>query len=121
RPLNRRGEPVRVLEVGDPLALEIPYCVRRRLDKPIFSVALYRNDGVCLYGTSTRLDHVAVPPLLGDGVVRFDYRGLPLLAGTYRLSVGVFDGTEEGRPIDLHDKLYSFRVVVTSGEQGSVR
>ena len=121
RTLNRQAEPVRVLEVGDPLFLEIPYRVRQRVDAPIFNVTLYRNDGVCLYATSTRLDHVSVPPLASDGVVRFDYRGLPLLAGTYRLSVAIFDGTEEGRPIDLHDKLYSFRVVSTSRELGLVR
>jgi ABC-type polysaccharide/polyol phosphate transport system ATPase subunit len=121
RMLDRHGEQARVLEVGDPLVLEIPYRVHRRLDTPTFGVALYRNDGVCLYATNTQVDRVAVPPLINDGVIRFDYRGLPLLAGTYRLSIVVFDATDEGRPIDFQDKVYSFRMVATTDEQGLVR
>jgi ABC-type polysaccharide/polyol phosphate transport system ATPase subunit len=120
RTLNRHGEPTRHLEIGDPLLLEIPYRVHRRLDTPVFGVGLYRNDGVHLHGTNTRLDHVTVPALVSDGAIRFDYRGLPLLVGTYRLTVGVFDARDESRPIDLHDKLYSFRVVSGSDEHGLV-
>jgi ABC-type polysaccharide/polyol phosphate transport system ATPase subunit len=119
--LNRRGEPARVLETGDPLVLEIPFCVNRRLDRPVFGVALFRNDGIYLYGTNTRLDRVAVPTLTHDGVIRLHFRSLSLLTGTYRLTVGVFDESDESQPLDYHDKRYSFRVISSSDEQGLVR
>jgi len=46
---------------------------------------------------------------------------LPLLAGTYRLTVGVFDESDESIPLDYHDKRYSFSVISSSDEQGLVR
>ncbi len=119
--LNRHGEPASVLEPGDPLVLQIPFCVHRKLDRPVFGIALFRNDGIHLYGTNTRLDHVAVPTLTRDGVIRLHFRSLPLLAGTYRITVGVFDESDENQPLDYHDKRYSFRVISSSHEQGLVR
>jgi ABC-type polysaccharide/polyol phosphate transport system ATPase subunit len=119
--LNRHGEPARVLETGDPLVLEIPFCVNRRLNRPVFGVALFRNDGIHLYGTNTRLDRATLPTLTSDGIIRLHFRGLSLLAGTYRLTVGVFDESDESQPLDYHDKRYSFHVISNSDEQGLVR
>jgi len=119
--LNRDGNRVRALETGDPLILEIPFCVNRRLGRPVFGIALFRNDGIHLYGTNTRLDRVPVPTLTQDGMIRLHFHAMPLLAGTYRLTVGVFDESDESIPVDYHDKRYSFSVISSSGEQGLVR
>ena len=121
RLVDRHGDPVAALEIGDPLCVEIPYRVNRRLADAMIGVALFRNDGVYLYGTNTHVDRVSLGPLTRDGVIRMRYRSLPLLAGSYRISVGLFDSPEGIRPIDFHDKLYSFRVLSPSEEQGLVR
>lgn len=119
--LDRHGKPAGAIELGDPLTLEIEYRVHQRLQEPCFGVALFRNDGVHLYGTNTVIDGIEVPPLERDGSIRLEYRSIQLLAGTYRLSVGVFEGRERMRPLDFHDKLYGFRVVSGTDEEGLVR
>jgi ABC-type polysaccharide/polyol phosphate transport system ATPase subunit len=120
RLLDRQGRRAHVLEIGDPLTVEIPYRVNRRIDDPMLGVALFRNDGVYLYGTNTNIDGISMSPIGEDGVAQFSYSSLPLLPGTYRIAVGVFERSDPDNPIDHHDKLYSFRVISDSDEQGLV-
>lgn len=121
RLLDRLGEAAEVIEVGQQLTLEIPYRVFHRLPTPVFGAAIFRNDGVHLYGTNTAIDGVEIPPLTDDGVIRLEFPHLSLLPGTYRVSVGVFDSPEGGSPLDFHDKLYGFRVIGAQREEGLAR
>ena len=121
RLLDGQGRPASALEIGDSLTVEIPYRVKRRLEKPVLGVALFRNDGVYLYGTNTHVDGISVAPLERDGSARFHYPSLPLLPGAYRISVGLFDWPDLTAPVDHQDKRYGFRVVADSEEQGLVR
>jgi ABC-type polysaccharide/polyol phosphate transport system ATPase subunit len=120
RLLDRRGEPASVLEAGDPLTIEIPYHVSKRVDKPVIGVALHRKDGVCIFATNTLIDGLSLGPLTHNGQASLQLRDLPLLAGTYRLSVAVHT-VDDYTPLDWHDQAYDFRVLAQTGEQGLVR
>jgi len=119
--LNREGVPAEVIEIGESLTVEIEYRVFRPLEKPVFGIALFRNDGVHLYGTNTAIDGIPVPALTRDGRIRVQYRNIPLLAGSYRFSIGVFQHPDRSTPLDFHDRLHGFRVISGSEEEGLVR
>ena len=120
RLLDRTGQEVRDLRSGDAMSVEIAYHCHEEMADPVFGVALFRNDGVYVYGTNSAVDGMRMAPALGAGRVRLDYRSLPLLPGTYVLSVAVFDGADKPA-LDHRDQRYRFRVLGTSGEHGVTR
>ena len=121
RLLDARGQPTEVIQRGEPLTVEIPYRCRRRVEAPMFGVALYRNDGGYVYGTNTHHDRMPLDPIDQDGRVRLHYHSLPLLGGTYVLTVVVFRAGSPPVPIDYHEQRYSFKVLPRTEEQGLVR
>lgn len=120
RLLNRRGEVAHVLERGEPMTVEVSYHVRERVDNPVFGVGLTRNDGAQVYGTNTKIEGMHLMPLTKDGTFAFRYENLPLLAGTYRLSLSV---SREGDQLPIHslDRIHTFRMLAPGNEDGLVR
>jgi ABC-type polysaccharide/polyol phosphate transport system ATPase subunit len=118
--LDRGGEEVKELRSGDPLSVEIVYHCHRQVSNPVLGVALFRNDGAYVYGTNSSVDGLALPPAIGPGRVRLDYRALPLLAGSYALSVAIFDGPDTPA-LDHRNQRHPFRVLGKSGEHGVIR
>jgi ABC-type polysaccharide/polyol phosphate transport system ATPase subunit len=120
RLLDRADREVAELRSGDPLTVEIAYHCRQEVANPVFGVALFRNDGAYVYGTNSAVDGWSLPPALGPGRVRLEYRSLPLLPGTYLISVALFDGP--GTPaLDHRNQRHHFRVLGKTGEHGVTR
>jgi ABC-type polysaccharide/polyol phosphate transport system ATPase subunit len=120
RLLDRAGKAAKDLRSGDPLSVEIAYQCHQEVANPVFGVALFRNDGVYVYGTNSEVDGMKMPPALGPGRIRLDYRSLPLVPGTYVLSVAIFDGSANPA-LDHRDQRYRFRVLGKGGEHGVTR
>jgi ABC-type polysaccharide/polyol phosphate transport system ATPase subunit len=118
--LDRGGREVKELRSGDPLSVEIAYQCHQPVSRPVLGVALFRNDGAYVYGTNSSVDGLEMAPAVGPGRVRLDYRALPLLAGTYLLSVAIFDGADSPA-LDHRNQRYPFRVLGKSGEHGLIR
>ena len=120
RLLDGGDREVQEVRSGDPLSVEISYDCRHRVTNPVFGVALFRNDGAYVYGTNSAVDGWGLPAALGPGRVRLDYSSLPLLPGTYLISVALFDGA--GTPaLDQRSQRYQFRVLGRTGEHGVAR
>jgi ABC-type polysaccharide/polyol phosphate transport system ATPase subunit len=120
--LNSRGEVVEAIASGDQLSVEIRYRCHRRVETPVFGVALHRNDGAYTYGTNTAVDGFATPAIDSDGSIMLTYTSLPVLGGTYLVTVGIFPNAVPHAPaLDFRDQAYRFRVLHESGEQGLVR
>ncbi|MEN9798951.1 MAG: hypothetical protein RL653_2647, partial [Pseudomonadota bacterium] len=72
RLLNAAGAPVQVVDPEAPCVLEMDYVAEQPVEDAVFGMALYREDGLHLYGTNTLIDGVALPvPLPPAGTVRF--------------------------------------------------
>ncbi|MEP7105633.1 MAG: ABC transporter ATP-binding protein [Chloroflexota bacterium] len=122
RLLDTNGCEVAEVDAGSPLTLEISYRSNRRLETPVFGVALYRNDGTYVYGTNSAVDGFGVPAIDADGTIAITYDALPLLAGTYLITVAVFpEPGEHVGAIDAHPQRYQFRVAGSTMEQGLIR
>lgn len=122
RLLDRDGRPVDGLRQGDPLELQIGYRCHEPLETPVFGVAIYRDDGGYVYGTNTSVDGFPVAPIDRDGVLRLRYHSLPLLGGTYLITIAVFASAEpHAAALDYREQYYRFRILDETGEQGLAR
>jgi lipopolysaccharide transport system ATP-binding protein len=114
--LNGRTEVTQEFETSEPLVVQMRYAAGRRIDHPVFGLAIHRSDGTHITGPNTRFADVDLPFIDGTGVVTYTVPRLPLLEGTYSLSVSVHD-REDTKGFDYHDRAYPFRVLPSRGER----
>lgn len=91
------------------LTIEIEYHAHKRVKRPVFGLGLHRSDGVHITGPNTQFAEYEIPFLEGSGILRYTIPRLPLLEGTYLLSLAVCDWTTT-QMFDYHHQLYPFRV-----------
>jgi ABC-type polysaccharide/polyol phosphate transport system ATPase subunit len=122
RLLDRNGRVVDGLRRGDSLELQIGYRCHQPLKTPVFGVAIYRDGGGYVYGTNTAVDGFPIGPIDRNGILRLKYHSLPLLGGTYVITVAIFASAEpHAGAIDYREQYYRFRILDETGEQGLAR
>lgn len=111
--VDAEGKPSWILQSGEPMCIRILYETRGRLEKPIFSVLIHREDGLYVSGTNTYQSDNELPPIQGRGCVKVQLPYLQLTSGTYLLSVGAYSVPDPPfwtDPADFHDRAYRFKV-----------
>lgn len=119
RLLGVGGEERQLFRVGEPLTVEMRWAAEREVERPVFGLGVHRSDGTHIAGPNTRFARCEIPRLVGEGTVCYEVHSLPLLEGTYFLSVAAHDW-EDTRMFDYHDRLYPFRVSPSGGERYGV-
>jgi len=114
--LDREGKKRRRFQVGEPLVVEMHYRAEERVNRPVFGLAIHRRDGLHITGPNTQFAGREIPCIEGEGVVRYRISSLPLLEGSYLISVSAhnWDDTEI---FDYHDRLHPFRVLCAGEER----
>lgn len=106
--LDEAGNPRFAFTTGDVMVVAMNYVAKRRIEKPVFGVAINRTDGVYVSGINTKYCDRGPAWVEGQGQVYYRIR-LPLLVGSYTVSVIAYD-FEIKHPFDHHEGLYPFRV-----------
>ncbi len=115
--LGSDGMERNVFHVGEPWAVRLCYQAPRRVAEPVFGLAVHRMDGVHVCGPNTAFSGLRIPFIEGQGEVVYRVDALPLMEGTYLLSVAVHNQADTVM-YDYHDRLYTFRVrQVGTGER----
>ncbi len=115
--LNAQGVRRSVFHVGEPCTISIHYHTQHRIDRPVFGLAVHRNDGVHVCGPNTNFSGLRIPFLDGEGDVFYRIEALPLLEGTYLVSASVHNQADTVM-YDYHDRAYPLRVrQVEDGER----
>lgn len=107
--LDQDGRERLLLTTGEPMMIAIEYIAHRRIEAPAFGVAFHRNDGLHMHGSNTTLAKFDIPFIEGQGEVRYTTDVLPLLEGTYYLSVAIHN-IAENQTYDYQDFGYKFGV-----------
>ncbi|MFQ6058238.1 MAG: ABC transporter ATP-binding protein [Anaerolineae bacterium] len=107
--LDQYGLERRVFATGEPMTVRIRYRARDRIQRPVFGVAIYRNDGMHINGPNTRLAGYEIDHLDGEGEIDYTIHALNLLEGTYELSAAIYD-YECVHPYDHQHRRYTFVV-----------
>lgn len=115
--VDKNGENNGKFISGDPLTFRIHYRRHKDVDSAVCGIAIYRADGVYIYGTNSYLQ-VEEISLGKSGYVDFKTDSLKLLSGSYDMTVAFHSKT--GVAYDWRDKDYPFQVVNLSKDDGMV-
>jgi lipopolysaccharide transport system ATP-binding protein len=80
-----------VLQTRDPLTIRLHYRCDAPVDRPVFGVAIHRDDGVHVTGPNTRTSAFPIDRLEGTGAIDYAIDHLSLLPGRYLVSAAVYD------------------------------
>lgn len=117
--LDGQGRPRARFRTGEDLVVAVTFRTSERVPRPIFGVAIFRNDGTYVHGPNTRYDSVLDGSYHGIYTFFVRWSRLPLLAGQYRLSVAIFDQNHL-KPHLWHNQLYDFEVSAEVEDHGLV-
>ncbi len=106
---DANGEPATTFASGDTLTVRLHYMAPRRVEHPIFGLAIYHESGAHVTGPNTHFGGLDIPAIEGKGVITYEAPRLPLLGGLYRLSAAVVDSSDN-ETYDYHDRLYDFQI-----------
>lgn len=98
-----------VFHTNDSMVVRMHYAAKREIERPVFGIAIHDRNGTHICGPNTRFDDIQIPEAAGTGIVEYRIPMLPLLAGTYEVSVAATN-FEDSEMFDYHDRLYPFRV-----------
>jgi len=107
--LDASGRERRVFQVGDTWIVRLRYQAYGRVERPVFGLAVHRNDGIHVCGPNTGFGGLHVPFVEGEGDIFYRVDHLPLMEGTYLVSVSCHD-LADTTMYDYHDRLYGFAV-----------
>jgi len=112
----------RVFETGDAWVVRLRYRVQGRIEEPVFGLAVHRDDGVHVCGPNTHFGGLQLPEVEGMGEIEYRVDRLPLLEGSYLLSISAHNQMDTVM-YDYHDRLYPFKVCQFESEavEGIVR
>ncbi len=121
RILDRLGQAIDVIPTFDPLTVAVTFRTIEPVEDPVLGIAIFRNDEVYVFGPNTRFSKVEEMRGTYDGVYTYflHYPRLFLLAGTYRISIAVYDKAHL-RPYIWHNQLYELKVTSDQKEHGLV-
>jgi lipopolysaccharide transport system ATP-binding protein len=109
RMVNQKGELTDTFRTGDTLHLELHYMAHKRIEDPMFGLAFMHADGSHITGPNNKFAGADFEPIEGKGVVHYTIENLPLLPGSYDLTVSAYDHTGT-QAYDFHWRAYPFRV-----------
>ena len=119
RILDGEGRDRERFQNGEDLVVAVTFRTTRPIENPIFGAAVYRSDGVYVHGPNSKWDNVLDGRYHGVYTFFLQWKGLPLLAGRYRLGIAVFDQGHL-KPFVWHNQLHDFEVVTDVEDHGMV-
>jgi ABC-type polysaccharide/polyol phosphate transport system ATPase subunit len=92
--INESNEVCDVFSTGEPLAIQISYSSRALIKDLVVGVRITDLHGHPVWGTNTRRRGVTISDVVGSGMITYSLQELPLLEGTYELTVALSDSSE---------------------------
>lgn len=108
--MSKEGVPRAVFSTGEGMVIKIRYLVNKRIEKPVFGIAIYRDDGAHIIGPNTKMNNFNIDSIEeGEGVIEFEMESIPLLAGNYEVTAAIH--TEDGYTMfDHQHRIWKFKV-----------
>jgi len=106
--LGPAGTPTRQVHMGDDVVLRLHYVCESAITKPVFGIGVHRLDGVHVAGINSR-EAFLLDEISGRGFVDFRTGRLPILPGTYDVTVALMDHSNL-RVFDHRNKAFRFDI-----------
>ncbi|MFM7204261.1 MAG: ABC transporter ATP-binding protein [Myxococcota bacterium] len=115
--LDGQGLPRDAFATGESVTIAVTVKALEPVEDPIFGVALHRNDDVYVYGPNTHFDKCLKGTYHGLYTFFLHYPSVPLLTGTYRVSVALWD-KHHLKPHVWHNRLYTLTFQADRDDHG---
>jgi len=113
---NGDGQESAVFKTNDQFLARIHYRAHQEVKRPVFGIAIYRNDGIQVTGPNTKVHRYEIDSLSGEGCLEYRVDSLPLLPGTYLFTAAIYDYNCL-HAYDHHEKMYSFKILPAGTEE----
>jgi ABC-2 type transport system ATP-binding protein len=101
------------------LAIRVSFEVQEPTTDVQFGIAIHDQHGELIFGSNTTMLGYALELPAGPGDITFSFDRVPLLDGTFLVTLGV-QATDEATVYDWHEQRYSFSVMNPTRTPGSV-
>ncbi|HTD49884.1 MAG TPA: ABC transporter ATP-binding protein, partial [Acidimicrobiia bacterium] len=101
------------------MSIHVSYHADEPTDDLLFGILIHDQEGNSIFGANTKIIGVTVPIADGAGEVTFDFEHVPLLDGTYLVTLAI-QTTDEGTVYDWRDQQYQFSVMNPARTAGLV-
>ncbi len=108
-----------VFETGDDIVARIYYVAKKKIEKPVFGVAIHAQDGILISGPNTRTSKFNIDHIEGDSFLDFIIPQNNFFTGNYKFTVALFNW-ECITPFDFKDKIYNFKVISKDENQNGL-
>ena len=104
---------------GEPLAVRLAYDAAEPVDDVVFGLGIHDVEGRLVFGSNTDFLGIDLGVLDGPGVVTFETDAVPLLDGTYLLTIGIHSH-DEATVYDWREQRHQFEVMNPYRTAGAV-
>ncbi|MHA1872531.1 MAG: ABC transporter ATP-binding protein [Candidatus Heimdallarchaeaceae archaeon] len=113
------GNKKNVFSSGDDVVINIEYNLKETVSNPVFGVALFTEERYYIAGPNTKFDNLRLGQVKGRGRIKYIIKNIPLLSGTYYISVSIHP-EESFNEYDYFDKGAYFMIKNTKKEFGVI-
>jgi hypothetical protein len=92
--LNKQGQIVEDFETNKSATIRISYSCPTPIKDAVFGIRITHLHGTVMWGSNTKRRGIVIPTLTGTGYIDLEIESLPLLEGTYDLTVALSDMSE---------------------------
>jgi ABC-2 type transport system ATP-binding protein/lipopolysaccharide transport system ATP-binding protein len=107
--LGPDGDGAGIVAEGALLRVRISYETDITVEQPTFGIAIHTEGGIHVTGTNTRLSKHSTGVISGSGWVEYTTERLPILPGTYMVSIAIEDHFSQ-HTYDRYDQAWRLRV-----------
>ena len=98
-----------IFATGKPMTIRVHFDAHVPISDPVVGIRITHLHGANIWGTNTKRRAFALPNIIGKGSVDLEIDSLPLLEGTYDLTIALSDHAEV-HPFDHWEKRIRFDV-----------
>ncbi len=113
------GTECRVFRTGEPILFRIDYKVHTPIRDAVFGIGIFRNDGLNVYGTNTRIERYKKFDIEKDGQFSITLDPYSLLPGRFIVGFSIEYG--EGIPVDYWKTAVEIETYSNIPDVGTVR
>jgi len=106
---DERGRATTAIVSGDALVVGVSYEAYETLQRPIFSVGIFRDDGTKCYEAVTEADGLHLEEVRGAHTLTLSFPDLNLMKGSYYIDAGIY-AHDWGQGYDYRHKAAGFTV-----------
>jgi ABC-2 type transport system ATP-binding protein len=92
------------------MTIRVTYFATEPTDDLLFGIAIHDENGTSVFGSNTEIMGVTVPSADGEGEVALEFERVPLLDGTYLVTLAI-QSDDEGTVYDWREQQFHFSVM----------